>query len=165
MENLSSKIGAGVKKSKFQQNSTEAQNCLQIMTPFCIFPIDTGDKRCPLGNIAGLTFQPTLKGWKFNSLNYQVPRAWFGKRRKFIVRFKLSKSIHAYPGMTAHLRPGRRCRGLESPASRNSSCHGVGCLVVGNSSLKKAAQGCSIVRETIKDRIEITKALYYTMYR
>ena len=37
---------------------------LQIMTPFCIFPIDTGDERCPLGNIARLTLKPALKGWK-----------------------------------------------------------------------------------------------------
>ena len=28
--------------------------------------------------------------------------------------------------MTVHLRPRRRCRGLESPASRKSSCHGAG---------------------------------------
>ena len=32
------------------------------MTPFCIFAIDAGDERCPLGNIPRLTLQPALKG-------------------------------------------------------------------------------------------------------
>ena len=52
------------------------------MTPFCIFPIDTGDKRCPLGNIAWLTLQSALKGWKFiNELGWIQNR--MGKMRKY----------------------------------------------------------------------------------
>ena len=35
---------------------------LEIMTPFCILAVNTGDKRCPLGNVASFTFKPTLKG-------------------------------------------------------------------------------------------------------
>ena len=34
---------------------------LEIMTPWCIFPVNTGDKRRPLGNIARLAFKPALK--------------------------------------------------------------------------------------------------------
>ena len=34
----------------------------QIMTPFCILSINTGDKRCALGNIARLTLKPALEG-------------------------------------------------------------------------------------------------------
>ena len=39
----------------------ELNNFLQIMTPFCIFSIDTGNKRCPLGNVARLTLKTALK--------------------------------------------------------------------------------------------------------
>ena len=39
---------------------------LEIMTPFCILAVNTGDKRCPLGNVASFTLKPALKGWKFN---------------------------------------------------------------------------------------------------
>ena len=53
----------------------------RIMTPFCIFPIDTGDKRRPLGNIARLTFQPTLKSYnlvssKFHKYVFRLTRIW-----------------------------------------------------------------------------------------
>ena len=34
------------------------------MTPFCIFSVDAGDNRCPLGNIAGFTLKSTLESWK-----------------------------------------------------------------------------------------------------
>ena len=102
------------------------------MTPFCIFPIDTGDKRCPLGNIAWLTLQSALKGWKFiNEPGWIQNR--MGKMRK-------SKSIKDYPGMTVHLRPGMRCRGWESPVSHKSSFRGAGCQGMDKSSLKSYRQ-------------------------
>ena len=41
-----------------------------------------------------------------------------------------------YLDMTGHLHPGRRCRGLESPASHRSSCHGAGCQGMDMSCLK-----------------------------
>ena len=43
---------------------------LEIMTPFCILAVNTGDKRCPLGNVASFTLKTTLKGWKLISLDY-----------------------------------------------------------------------------------------------
>ena len=51
-----------------------ALNCpgLEIMTPFCILAVNTGDKRCPLGNVASFTLKTTLKGWKLISLDYNV---------------------------------------------------------------------------------------------
>ena len=42
-----------------------------------------------------------------------------------------------YPDMTVHLCPGRRFRGLESPASHNSSCRGEGCQEVDKSFLQR----------------------------
>ena len=41
-----------------------------------------------------------------------------------------------YLDMTVHLHRGRRCQGLESPASHMSSCHGAGCREMDKSSLK-----------------------------
>ena len=41
--------------------SGKFDNVIKIMTPFCIMPVHTGDQRNPLGDIAGLTFQPALK--------------------------------------------------------------------------------------------------------
>ena len=41
-----------------------------------------------------------------------------------------------YLDMTVHLHPGRRCQGLESPASHNSSFHGAGCQGMDTSFLK-----------------------------
>ena len=40
-----------------------------------------------------------------------------------------------YRDMTAHLGPRKKFRGWESPASRNSTCHGASCRGVGMSSL------------------------------
>ena len=42
--------------------------------------------------------------------------------------------------MTVHLRPRRRCRGLESPASRKSSCRVASCQEKDKSSLKSYFQ-------------------------
>ena len=42
----------------------EKKNFLTIMTPFCIFAINAGDKRCPLSNVTRLTLQPALEGCK-----------------------------------------------------------------------------------------------------
>ena len=97
----------------------------QIMTPFCIFPIDAGDKRCPLGNVASFTLKTTLKGWKWISSNYLDSRT---------ENMKTWQILHL--DMTGHLHPGRRCRGSESPASRNSSFHGAGCQGMDKSCLK-----------------------------
>ena len=44
---------------------------IQIMTPFCIFPVHTCDQRNPLGNIPRLTLQPTLKSWKYQKITQQ----------------------------------------------------------------------------------------------
>ena len=116
---------------KFQKN-------MQIMTPFCIFPIDTGDKWCPLGNIAWLTLQSALKSWKFiNELGWIQNR--MGKMRK-------CKSIKDNLDMTVHLHPGMRCRGLESPASHKSSCHVEGCQGKGTSCLKSYHQLAAVKR-------------------
>ena len=41
-----------------------------------------------------------------------------------------------YLDMTVHLHPGRRCQGLESPASHTSSCRGAGFREMDMSSLK-----------------------------
>ena len=109
------------------------------MTPFCIFSIDTGDKRCRLSNIAWLTLQPTLQSWKFNSFKWALLKV---KGRKSIVRLKLTQ----YQDMTVHLRPRKKCQWSESPASHKSSCHGAGCRGMGKSCLKSYCQLTAVKR-------------------
>ena len=132
---------------------------LQIMTPFCIFPIYAGDKRPPLGNIARLAFKSALKSWKLISSSWKeifLICIWHkkkGKRKQLIgllglgaERFDgdilvkyLTKALALNLEKTGHLPPGRRCQGLESPASRKSSCHEAGCRGMGKSSLENSA--------------------------
>ena len=135
---------------------------MQIMTPFCIFPIYAGDKRRPLGNIAGLAFKSTLKSWKlilssskghFSDLHMaqeerQVKRLIgflglgaerFGDR---LVKY-LTKALALNLDKTGHLPPGRRCHGLGSPASHKSSCHEAGLQGEGTSSLEKSPSVCN----------------------
>ena len=56
----------------------------------------------------------------------------FGDR---LVKY-LTKALALNLDKTGHLPPGMRCRGLESPASRKSSCHVAGCRGMDKSFLK-----------------------------
>ena len=58
-----------------------------------------------------------------------------------------------YPDMTVHLCPGRRFRGLESPASRKSSGRGVGYQDVDKSFLQ--SNSMKIYRSIITDYREL----------
>ena len=110
---------------------------LQIMTPWCIFPVHAGDKRRPLGNITGLTFKTALESWK-----YYFVEIWNGTLCASFSELQCSmwwiigNFVSTHRGMIGHLRPRRRFPGLEYPASHRSSCHGAGCQGMGKSCLK-----------------------------